>query len=64
MHVRVLPPAVAKALRDTFRLQGLVSLVHGVVEVDDPRAASDRDARLAHERDRQVDDAFPKPTPS
>jgi hypothetical protein len=49
MHVRVSPPAVATALRDTFRLQGLVSLLdeHGVVEVHDPRAASDRDARLA-----------------
>jgi len=35
MHVRVSPPAVATALRDTFRLQGLVSLLdeHGVVEV-------------------------------
>ena len=51
MHVRVSPPAVATALRDTFRLQGLVSLLDepgvGVVEVHDPRAASDRDARLA-----------------
>lgn len=49
MHVRVSPPAVAAALRDTFRLQGLVSLLGepGVVEVHDPRAASDRDARLA-----------------
>jgi hypothetical protein len=49
MHVRVSPPAVATALRDSFRLQGLVSLLdeHGVVEVHDPRAASARDARLA-----------------
>ena len=49
MHIRVSPPAVAKALRDTFRSQGLLSLVHepGVVEVHDPRAASDREARLA-----------------
>jgi len=49
MHIRVSPPAVAKALRDTFRTQGLVSMVdeHGVVEVHDPRAANDRDARMA-----------------
>jgi len=49
MQVRVSPPAVAKALRDTFRLQGLVSLLErpGVVEVHDPRARSDREARLA-----------------
>ena len=49
MHVRVSPPALATALRDSFRLQGLVSLLdeHGVVEVHDPRAASARDARLA-----------------
>ena len=49
MHVRVSPPAVAPALRDTFRTQGLVSLLdeQGLVEVHDPRAASDRDARLA-----------------
>jgi hypothetical protein len=46
MHVRVSPPAVATALRDSFRLQGLVSLLdeHGVVEVHDPPAASARDA--------------------
>jgi hypothetical protein len=39
MHVRV-SPAVAEALRDTFRLQGLVSLLGepGFVEVHD-RAA-------------------------
>jgi hypothetical protein len=45
MRVRVSPPAVATALRDTFRLQSLVGLVgeNGVVEVHDPRAASDRD---------------------
>jgi hypothetical protein len=49
MHIRVSPPAVAKALRDTFRTQGLVSMVdeYGVVEVHDPRAANDRDARMA-----------------
>jgi hypothetical protein len=49
MHVSVSPPAVANALRDTFRLHGLVSLLdeRGLVEVHDPRAASDRDARLA-----------------
>ena len=49
MRVRVSPPAVAPALRDTFRTQGLVSLLdgRGLVEVHDPRAASDRDARLA-----------------
>ena len=51
MHIRVSPPSppsVATALRDTFRLQGLLSLVddHGMIEVHDPRAASDRDARL------------------
>jgi hypothetical protein len=49
MRVRVSPPAVARALRHTFRTQGLVSLLdgQGLVEVHDPRAASDRDARLA-----------------
>jgi hypothetical protein len=49
MHIRVSPPAVAKALRDTFRMQGLVSMVDedGIVEVHDPRAANDRDARMA-----------------
>jgi hypothetical protein len=49
MHIRVSPPAVAKALRDTFRMQGLVSIVNedGIVEVHDPRAANDRDARVA-----------------
>ena len=49
MHVRVSPPAVAPALRDSFRMQGLVSLLdeQGLVEVHAPRAASDRDARLA-----------------
>jgi len=47
MHVRVSPPAVASALRDTFRMQGLISLLdeRGLVEVHDPYAASDRDAR-------------------
>ena len=37
------------SLRATFRLQGLVSLLdeYGLVEVHDPRAASDRDARMA-----------------
>jgi hypothetical protein len=49
MHVRVSPPALAPALRATFRTQGLVSLLdeHGLVEVHDPRAVSDRDARMA-----------------
>jgi hypothetical protein len=49
MHIRVSPPAVAKALRDTFRMQGLISIVDedGIVEVHDPRAANDRDARVA-----------------
>jgi len=48
-HIRVSPPAVAKALRDTFRMQGFVSVVdgEGIVEARDPRAANDRDARVA-----------------
>ena len=49
MHIRVSPPAVAKALRDTFRMHGLVSVVDedGIVEVHDPRAENDCNARVA-----------------
>jgi hypothetical protein len=48
MQIQIAPPGLADDLRDRLRYSGFIALVHpgGVVEAHDPRAASEREARM------------------